>query len=73
MTAKPNTTPDILDSHLKGVSLRLLWTMIICTIAGCCTILGTYYNFKSTIEKNNIQFSYEIQALKERLDRNGIK
>lgn len=73
MTASRNTTPDILDSHLKGVSLRLLWTILISTIVICSTLLGVYYNFKSTIQENNLRMQYDIQGIKERLDRNGIK
>lgn len=67
------TTPDILDSHLKGVSLRLLWTIIISTVVGCCTVLAVYYNFKAMIELNNVYLKNDIEKIKDRLDRNGIK
>lgn len=59
----------LIDAHLKGVSLRLLWGMIICTVVACTTILGVYYNFREAIAIQNEQVRSEIKMINFRLDK----
>lgn len=59
----------IIDAHLKGVSLRLLWSMIICTVVACCTILGVYYNFRQIVTDQNTRMNKDIEFIKYRLDK----
>lgn len=59
------TTPSIIDQHLKGVTTRLLWSMFICTVVGCSTILTVYYNMRLDAEKMRL----EIRMINMRIDR----
>lgn len=48
MIQQPNITP-IEQTMLKGVSVKLMVTIIGATIAICTTFLGTYYKFQSAL------------------------
>ncbi|MBS1771531.1 MAG: hypothetical protein JST82_01635 [Bacteroidetes bacterium] len=56
---------SILDSHLKGINLRLIWALVICTAVSVSTVLSVYYGFKTDIA---IQKT-EIKLLEARIDR----
>ena len=56
---------SILDHHLKGINLRLIWALIICTAVSVSTVLSVYYGFKIDI---SIQKA-EIKLLEARIDR----
>ena len=56
---------SILDHHLKGINLRLIWALVICTAVSVSTVLSVYYGFKTDIA---IQKA-ELKLLEARIDR----
>lgn len=62
-----NTT--LINPDIQGVSLRLLWGMIICTIVACSTILGVYYNFQNKFDLSLQKQELEMRIVNMRLDK----
>jgi hypothetical protein len=56
---------SILDQHLKGINLRLIWALVICTAVSVSTVLSVYYGFKTDIAIQKV----EIKLLEARIDR----
>lgn len=56
---------NIIDRQLKGINLRLIWALVICTAVSCSTVLSVYFGFKNDIAIQKL----EIQLINARLDR----
>lgn len=56
---------NILDKHLKSISLRNIITLIVCTATSVATIVGVYYNLKT----DQALMKLEIKVLQERIDK----
>lgn len=56
---------SILDRHLKGINLRLIWALVIYTAVSVSTVLSVYYGLKTDLA---IQKT-EIKLLEARIDR----
>jgi hypothetical protein len=56
---------NIIDKHLKGINLRLIWALVICTAVSVSTVLSVYYGLKTDIA---IQKA-ELKLLEARMDR----
>lgn len=56
---------SIIDRHLKGINLRLIWALVICTAVSVSTVLSVYYGFKTDLSIQKL----EIQLINARLDR----
>lgn len=56
---------NILDRQLKGINLKILWTLILCTAVSVSTVLSVYYGFKTDLAIQKL----EIKLLDKRLDR----
>lgn len=54
---------NILDRQLKGINLRLIWALVICTAVSVSTALSVYYGFKTDLAVQNI----EIRVLEARV------
>jgi hypothetical protein len=55
----------ILDKHLKGINLRLIWALVICTAVSVSTVLSVYYGFKTDYALMKL----EIKILEQRVER----
>lgn len=60
-----NTEISIIDKHLKGINIRLIWALVISTAVSVSTVLSVYYGFKTDISIQKL----EIQLINARLDR----
>lgn len=56
---------SIIDKQLKGINLRLIWALVICTAVSVSTVLSVYYGFKTDIAIQKL----EIQLINARLER----
>lgn len=56
---------SIIDKQLKGINLRLIWALVICTAVSVSTVLSVYYGFKTDIAIHKL----EIQLINARLER----
>ncbi|MEZ5016976.1 MAG: hypothetical protein R2800_07975 [Flavipsychrobacter sp.] len=56
---------SIIDKQLKGINLRLIWALVICTAVSVSTVLSVYYGFKTDIAIQKL----EIQIINARLLR----
>jgi hypothetical protein len=56
---------NIIDRHLKGINLRLIWALVICTAVSVSTVLSVYYGFKTELAIQKL----EIQLLHTRMER----
>lgn len=56
---------SILDKHLKGINLRLIWALVICTAISVSTVLSVYYGLKTELEVQKL----EIKLLDARLSQ----
>ena len=56
---------NIIDRHLKGINLRLIWAFVICTAVSVSTVLSVYYGFKTELAIQKL----EIQLLHTRIER----
>ncbi len=56
---------NIIDRHLKGINLRLIWALVICTAVSVSTVLSVYYGFKTELAIQKL----EIQLLHTRIER----
>lgn len=55
----------IIDRHLKGINLRLIWALVICTAVSVSTVLSVYYGFKTELAIQKL----EIKLLHMRMER----
>ena len=56
---------SVIDKHLKGINLRLIWALVISTAVSVSTVLSVYYGFKTDIAIQKL----EIQLINARLER----
>lgn len=56
---------SLIDKQLKGINLRLIWALVICTAVSVSTVLSVYYGFKTDLAIQKL----EIQLLNARLER----
>lgn len=56
---------NIIDRHLKGINLRLIWALVICTAVSVSTVLSVYYGFKTELAIQKL----EIKLLHTRMER----
>ena len=54
----------IIDKQLRGINLRLIWALIVCTAVSVSTVLSVYYGFRNDIAIQKIQ----IKLLEARVD-----
>lgn len=55
----------IIDKQLRGINLRLIWALVVCTAVSVSTVLSFYYGFRNDIAIQKIQ----IKLLEARVDR----
>lgn len=55
---------NIIDRQLKGINLRLIWALVICTAVSVSTVLSVYYGFKTELAIQKL----EIQLLHKRIE-----
>lgn len=55
----------IKDKQLRGINLRLIWALVVCTAVSVSTVLSVYYGFRNDIAIQKIQ----IKLLEARVDR----
>jgi hypothetical protein len=80
-----NEMTPIEETMLKGISLRLMVTIIVATITICGTFLGTYYRFQSALtmtakdvsaqrddikDIKNTQHSFDLRLQQQQLQAN---
>ncbi len=65
MTAQEIT---IIDKQLRGINLRLIWALVVCTTVSTATILSVYYGIKTDIEIQKLQIKI-LEARVERLEK----
>ncbi len=46
---------SIIDRQLKGINLRLIWALIICTAVSVSTVLSVYYGFKTELAIQHVE------------------
>ncbi|HEY1030269.1 MAG TPA: hypothetical protein VGD89_00730 [Flavipsychrobacter sp.] len=56
---------SIIDKQLKGINLRLIWALVVCTSVSVSTVLSVYYGFKTDM----IIQKAEIKLLEARIER----
>lgn len=56
---------NIIDRQLKGINLRLIWALVMCTVVSVSTVLSVYYGFKTELAIQKV----EIKLLHTRLER----
>ncbi len=56
---------SLIDKHLKGINLRLIWALIVCTAVSVGTVLSVYYSFRTDMAIQKL----EIQLINARLER----
>jgi diphthamide biosynthesis methyltransferase len=56
---------SIIDKQLKGINLRLIWALVVCTAVSVSTVLSVYYGFKTDM----IIQKAEIKLLEARIER----
>lgn len=56
---------SIIDHQLKGINLRMIWALLICTAVSVSTILSVYYGFKTELAIQKL----EIKLLNTRIER----
>lgn len=56
---------NIIDRQLKGINLRLIWALVMCTAVSVSTVLSVYYGFKTELAIQKV----EIKLLHTRLER----
>lgn len=62
MTQREQT---IIDQSLKGINLRMIWALIICTAVSVSAVLTIYYGFKTDQAIMKIQ----MQLMEQRLNK----
>ena len=56
---------SIIDRQLKGINLRLIWALVICTAISVSTVLSVYYGFKTELAIQKL----ELKLLNTRIER----
>ena len=56
---------NIIDRQLKGINLRLIWGLVLCTAVSVSTVLSVYYGFKTELAMQKL----EIRLLHTRVER----
>ncbi|MCB9047164.1 MAG: hypothetical protein H6550_13610 [Chitinophagales bacterium] len=56
---------SIIDRHLKGINLRVIWALVLCTAISVSTVLSVYYGFKTELAVQKL----EIKLLTKRVER----
>lgn len=54
---------NIIDKHLEGINLRVIWALIVCTVVSVSTVLSVYYGFKNELAIQKL----EIKLLNTRV------
>ncbi|MBL7682824.1 MAG: hypothetical protein JNK00_05650 [Flavipsychrobacter sp.] len=55
----------IIDKQLRGINLRLIWALVVCTAVSVSTVLSVYYGFKTDLAIQKLH----IKLLEARIDR----
>lgn len=56
---------NIIDKQLKGISMRVIWALLLCTAVSVSTVLSVYYGFKTELAIQNL----ELKLLHARVER----
>jgi hypothetical protein len=56
---------NIIDRQLKGINLRALWALVLCTAISVSTVLSVYYGFRTELALQKL----EIKLLQTRIER----
>lgn len=56
---------SLIDRQLKGINLRLIWALVMCTAVSVSTVLSVYYGFKTELAIQKL----EIRLLHTRIER----
>ena len=54
---------NIIDKQLKGINLRVMWALIVCTVVSVTTVLSIYYELKTQLAIQKV----EIRMLDTRM------
>lgn len=63
---------SIIEQHLRGINLRVLWALIICTAVSVSTVLSVYYGFKTELKIMSIRIDLlqkQFDGLDERVQK----
>lgn len=55
----------IIDHQLKGINLRMIWALVVCTAVSVATVLSVYYGLKTELAIQKV----EIKILDARLSK----
>mgnify|MGYP000972062529 CR=1 FL=1 len=61
----------IIDKQLRGINLRLIWALVVCTAVSVSTVLSVYYGFRNDIAIQKIQIKL-LEARVDRIENNQI-
>lgn len=59
---------DILEKNIKGINLKVLWTIIFSTAVSVATVLSVYYNVKTEQEIMKLRltlFEHRLEVLEK--------
>jgi len=56
---------NIIDRHLKGINLRVIWALLISTAVSVSTVVSVYYGFKTELAIQKL----ELKILNTRVER----
>ncbi len=59
----------IIDKHLQGINLRVIWALVVCTIVSVSTVLSVYYGFKNELAIQKLELKL-LNARIEYLEKN---
>lgn len=62
----------IIDKQLRGINLRLIWALVVCTAVSVSTVLSVYYGFRNDIAIQKIQIKL-LEARVDRIENNQIR
>ena len=54
----------VIDKHLQGITLRMIWALVVCTIVSVSTVLSVYYGFKNELAIQKL----ELKLLNTRME-----
>lgn len=55
---------NIINKHLKGINLRVIWALVMCTAVSVGTVLSVYAGFKTELAIQKL----ELKLLTTRLE-----